>query len=80
MNEGYICSHACGTCVPPLVTSCHYKTCLLHNRSTLQESSRYRCVAAQLGFFGILLVEALAGKGVFELVGISVGNGLGFEF
>lgn len=36
--------------------------------------------AAQLGFFGILLVEALAGKGVFELVGINVGNGLGFEF
>ena len=37
-------------------------------------------VAVQLGFFGILLVEALAGKGVFELVGVSVGNGLGFEF
>ncbi len=34
----------------------------------------------QLGFFGILLVEALAGKGIFEMVGISVGNGLGFEF
>ncbi|BDA49558.1 probable light-harvesting complex-like protein OHP1, chloroplastic [Coccomyxa sp. Obi] len=36
--------------------------------------------AAMLGFFGILLVEALAGKGIFEMVGISVGNGLGFEF
>ena len=35
---------------------------------------------AQIGFFGILLVEAIAGKGIFEMVGISVGNGLGFEF
>ena len=34
----------------------------------------------QLGFFGILLVEALAGKGIFEMAGFTVGNGLGFEF
>lgn len=34
----------------------------------------------QLGFFGILLVEFVTGKGIFELVGISVGNGLGFSF
>jgi hypothetical protein len=36
--------------------------------------------AAMLGFFGIILVEALAGKGIFELAGFTVGNGLGFEF
>lgn len=36
--------------------------------------------AAMLGFFGILLVEALAHKGVFELAGFEVGKGLGFEF
>ena len=36
--------------------------------------------AAMLGFFGILLVEAIAGKGIFELAGFTVGNGLGFEF
>ena len=34
----------------------------------------------QMGFFGILLVELVAGKGIFEIVGINVGNGLGFSF
>lgn len=34
----------------------------------------------QMGFFGILLVELVAGKGIFEIVGIPVGNGLGFSF
>jgi len=36
--------------------------------------------AAMLGFFGILLVEWIAGKGIFEMLGLKVGNGLGFEF
>jgi hypothetical protein len=34
----------------------------------------------QLGFFGILLVEAIANRGVLEMAGFTVGNGLGFEF
>ena len=29
-----------------------------------------------MGVFGILLVELVAGKGIFEIVGIPVGNGL----
>jgi len=33
-----------------------------------------------LGFFGILIVEAIAHKGIFELAGFTVGQGLGFEF
>lgn len=36
--------------------------------------------AAMLGFFGILLVEAIAHKGIFEMAGFTVGQGLGFEF
>ena len=36
--------------------------------------------AAMLGFFGILLIEAVANKGILELFGMRVGNGLGFEF
>lgn len=36
--------------------------------------------AAMLGFFGILAVEAIAGKGIFEMAGFSIGNGLPFEF
>lgn len=35
---------------------------------------------SQLGFFGILLVEAVTGKGIFEMLGFKVGQGLGFEF
>ena len=41
--------------------------------------SKWWCVL-QLGFFGILLVEFIAGRGIFEMVGLKVGNGLGFEF
>jgi hypothetical protein len=33
-----------------------------------------------MGFFGIIIVEAIAGKGIFEMIGFKVGNGLGFEF
>ena len=36
--------------------------------------------AAMLGFFGILAVEAIAGKGIFEMVGLTTGNGLPFDF
>lgn len=36
--------------------------------------------AAMLGFFGILIVEAIAHKGIFEMAGFTVGQGLGFEF
>lgn len=36
--------------------------------------------AAMLGFFGILFVEAIAGRGIFEMAGFQVGKGLGFEF
>lgn len=34
---------------------------------------------AMIGFFGIVLVEAVFGKGILELIGITVGSGLGFE-
>ena len=42
--------------------------------------SSFNCLWLQLGFFGILLVEWIAGKGIFEMIGLKVGNGLGFEF
>lgn len=34
----------------------------------------------QIGFFALLAVEALAGKGILNLIGITTGKGLGFEF
>lgn len=43
-------------------------------------AERLNSRAAMLGFFGILLVEAIAHKGVFEMAGFEVGRGLGFEF
>ncbi len=35
--------------------------------------------ACMLGFFALLAVEAISGKGLLELMGLTVGNGLGFE-
>jgi hypothetical protein len=37
-------------------------------------------VSLQLGFFALLAVEGIAGKGILELIGLTTGNGLGFEF
>lgn len=36
--------------------------------------------AAMIGFFSLLFVEAIAGKGLLELVGIEVGNGIDIGF
>ena len=36
--------------------------------------------AAMIGFFALLLVEGVSGKGLLELVGLQIGKGLGFEF
>jgi len=32
-----------------------------------------------IGFFGILILELITNKGILELLGFSVGSGLGFE-
>ena len=49
-------------------------------RTTTGKNARPQKNQPQMGFFGILLVELVAGKGIFEMVGINVGNGLGFSF
>jgi hypothetical protein len=33
-----------------------------------------------LGFVALIIIEAVSGKGIFEMLGFSVGKGLGFEF
>jgi hypothetical protein len=43
-------------------------------------AERINSRAAMLGFFGILIVELVLGKGLFEMAGFNVGNGLPFEF
>jgi hypothetical protein len=32
-----------------------------------------------IGFFALIAVEAVTGKGLLELLGLTVGSGLGFE-
>ena len=36
--------------------------------------------AAMIGFFALLAVEAIANKGLLQMLGLQVGKGLGFEF
>jgi Chlorophyll A-B binding protein len=36
--------------------------------------------ACMIGFVGLIIVEAIAHKGLFEMLGFTVGQGLGFEF
>jgi len=36
--------------------------------------------AAMIGFFALLLLEAVTGKGILELMGIEVGNGIDIGF
>lgn len=45
----------------------------------VENAERINSRFAMIGFFGIVLVEAIFGKGVLELMGIAVGSGLGFE-
>ena len=36
--------------------------------------------AAMIGFFALLILEAVAGKGLLELIGVAVGKGLDIGF
>eukprot|EP00192_Tetraselmis_astigmatica_P025495 CAMPEP_0117682046 /NCGR_PEP_ID=MMETSP0804-20121206/19386_1 /TAXON_ID=1074897 /ORGANISM="Tetraselmis astigmatica, Strain CCMP880" /LENGTH=60 /DNA_ID=CAMNT_0005492003 /DNA_START=836 /DNA_END=1015 /DNA_ORIENTATION=- len=35
--------------------------------------------AAMIGFFSLLVLEAVSGKGLFELLGLEIGNGIAFS-
>ena len=36
--------------------------------------------AAMIGFFSLLALAAIAGKGILELLGLNIGNGLNIGF
>ena len=36
--------------------------------------------ACMIGFVLLIIIESIAGKGLFQMLGLSVGQGLGFEF
>ncbi|GBF98100.1 hypothetical protein Rsub_10846 [Raphidocelis subcapitata] len=42
-------------------------------------AERLNSRACMIGFIGTMLVEALAHRGVLDMVGFQIGNGLGFE-
>jgi hypothetical protein len=45
----------------------------------VDNAERLNSRAAMLGFFALLAVEAISNKGLLELIGLQIGNGLGFE-
>ena len=32
-----------------------------------------------IGFFALILLEAVSGKGILQMIGVGTGNGIGFE-
>lgn len=42
-------------------------------------AERWNSRASMIGFFALLALEGIAHKGILELMGINIGNGLGFE-
>eukprot|EP00218_Dolichomastix_sp_CCMP3274_P009550 CAMPEP_0170134234 /NCGR_PEP_ID=MMETSP0033_2-20121228/1773_1 /TAXON_ID=195969 /ORGANISM="Dolichomastix tenuilepis, Strain CCMP3274" /LENGTH=127 /DNA_ID=CAMNT_0010369779 /DNA_START=24 /DNA_END=407 /DNA_ORIENTATION=- len=45
-----------------------------------ENAERQNSRAAMMGFVSLLLVEAIAGKGLLEIIGIEVGNGIDIGF
>lgn len=44
-----------------------------------ENAERINSRACMIGFFALILVEAISGKGFLQLLGITVGRGIGFE-
>ena len=53
---------------------------MFHAAAATEMLERRRETVARLERSGILIVEAIANKGILEMVGFTVGAGLGFEF
>ena len=51
----------------------------LHILRTLRHAHSSAVSYLQIGFFGLILVEAITGKGFLQMIGIQVGRGIGFE-
>jgi len=45
----------------------------------VENAERFNSRASMIGIVAIVLVEAIAGRGLLEVLGFEVGNGLGFE-
>ena len=38
------------------------------------------CAELQIGFFALIALEAITHRGMLEMMGLTIGNGLPFEF
>lgn len=70
--------HSCCPAGPHQLAS--FRTFLGWNRLP-HDQSPVRCrLPVQIGFVSLLLLELIAGQGILNLLGVTVGKGLGFEF
>ena len=46
----------------------------------VENAERLNSRACMIGFFGLIALEAVAHKGIFEMLGFTTGQGLPFEF
>ncbi|CEF98240.1 Chlorophyll a/b binding protein domain [Ostreococcus tauri] len=46
----------------------------------VENAERANARASMVGWWALLLVEAVAGKGILELAGVTVGKGINFTF
>lgn len=46
----------------------------------VENAERANARASMIGWWALLLVEAVAGRGILELAGVSVGKGINFTF
>ena len=60
-----------------LLALCVLRT--LHILHTLRHAHSSVVSYLQIGFFAMILVEAITGKGFLQMIGIQVGRGIGFE-
>ncbi|KAK9787994.1 hypothetical protein WJX73_006978 [Symbiochloris irregularis] len=45
----------------------------------VDNAERLNSRAAMIGFFALIILEAILGKGLLETLGLGIGGGLGFE-
>ena len=46
----------------------------------VENAERLNSRVCMIAFFVLIFIEAIAGRGIFDMAGFTVGQGLGFEF
>jgi hypothetical protein len=66
--------------VRPSELSIKYELLLAAIFGFVDYAERLNSRACMIGFFALILVEAITGQGLLKTLGFTVGQGLGFEF